>query len=82
MFFTSLIQKNKSLLNFSPLIAILGPLSWLILYPVHEDEHGIDFFLMYFGFIQAILYILLKSLDKLVIKKLTLGRAIFKREIQ
>ena len=82
MFFTSLIQKNKSLLNFLPLTVILGPLSWLILYPIHEDEHGIDFFLMYFGSIQAILYILLKSLDKLVVKKLTLGRAIFKREIQ
>jgi hypothetical protein len=82
MFFTSLIQKNKSLLNFLPLTVILGPLSWLILYPIHEDEHGIDFFLMYFGSIQAILYILLKRLDKLVIKNLTLGRAIFKREIQ
>jgi len=70
------------MLNFLPLIVILGPLSWLILYPIHEDEHGIDFFLMYFGSIQAILYILLKSLEKLVVKNLTLGRAIFKREIQ
>jgi hypothetical protein len=81
MFFISLIQKNKSISNFLPIISILGPLSWLILYPIHEDEHGIDFFLMYFGSIQAILYILLQGLNNLVIKNLNLGGALFKRKI-
>ena len=80
MFFISLTQKNKSISSFLPIISILGPLSWLILYPIHEDEHGIDFFLMYFGSIQAILYILLKGLNKLVTKNLNLGGALFKRK--
>ena len=81
LWFTKAIQKNKSALHFIPLIIILGPLSWLILYPIHEDEHGIDFFLMYFGSIQAMVFVICQWLNSLRNIKLDLGGRFFKRKV-
>lgn len=60
------ILKKRQIHNFWPLIILIAPMSWLIMYPIHENEHGIDFILMYFGSLQAIFFIIVKKMEKIM----------------
>jgi uncharacterized membrane protein YoaK (UPF0700 family) len=60
------ILKKRQIHNFWPLIILIAPMSWLIMYPIHENEHGIDFILMYFGSLQAIFFIIVKKMEEIM----------------
>jgi len=65
LFLTSLVSGKVVENKLHLLIFLLGPISWIVLYPNHENEHGFDFFLMYFGAIQIIVYIIFWNFRKL-----------------
>lgn len=68
---TSSINKKIFENKMHLLLFILGPISWIILYPSHENEHGFDFYLMYFGSIQMIIYVIYWNIEKIIKYNLT-----------
>lgn len=68
-FIVSTINKQIIKNRFLLLFILLAPISWIILYPNHENEHGFDFYLMFFGTIQIMFFLIcdliLKSSKKL-----------------